>query len=176
MSYVAGLLEHAKASAALAVPTVNGYRRLAVENILSPDRIAWSHENRGALVRVVGDPGDPSSHVESRIGEPAANPYLYIASQCAAGLDGIRRGGTRPALENPHDTTAEPVPCDLDDALESLRDSRFFRDLLGGVLLDNLLALKASEWERYTTWRSRKGAEEADGTSRWENDEYLMMF
>lgn len=176
MSYVAGLLDQAKASAALAVPTVNGYRRLAPENILSPDRIAWSHENRGALVRVVGDPGVPSSHVESRIGEPAANPYLYIASQCAAGLDGIARGDARPALENPHDATAEPVPCDLGDALESLRDSRFFRDLLGDVLLDNLLALKASEWERYTTWRSRQGVEEGEGTSRWENDEYLMMF
>jgi glutamine synthetase len=175
-SYVAGLLAHGRAATALAIPTVNGYRRLAPENVLSPDRLVWSHENRGAFVRVVGEPGDRSSHVENRIGEPAANPYLYIASQCAAGLDGIERAEVRPAAAHPHDPEAEPVPADLSSALESLRASRFFRNLTGDFFLDNLLALKFSEWNRYVTWRDGQSANGAGGTSSWENDEYMMMF
>jgi glutamine synthetase len=175
-SYVAGLLDHSRAATVLAIPTINGYRRLAPENILSPDRLVWSHENRGALVRVVGEPGDQSGHVESRLGEPAANPYLYIASQCAAGLNGIERAGVRPAAAHPHDPRAAPVPADLGDALESLRASRFFRDLVGDLFLENLLALKLSEWSRYTTWRNGQTGNGAEGVTSWENDEYLMMF
>lgn len=176
-SYVAGLLAHGHAATALAIPTVNGYRRLAPENILSPDRLVWSHENRGAFVRVVGEPGDKSSHVENRIGEPAANPYLYIASQCAAGLDGIERAEeVIPATGHPHDPEAEPVPADLGKALESLRSSRFFRNLVGDPLFNNLLALKLSEWERYRTWRNGQTTEDIEEVSSWENDEYLMMF
>ena len=41
------------------------------------------------MVRVVCQPGDASTRLENRVGEPAANPYLYMASQIAAGLDGI---------------------------------------------------------------------------------------
>ena len=43
------------------------------------------------MVRVLGAPGDAATRLENRVGEPAANPYLYIASQIAAGLDGIER-------------------------------------------------------------------------------------
>ena len=44
------------------------------------------------MLRVLGAPGDPSTRIENRIGEPAANPYLYILSQIVAGLDGIENG------------------------------------------------------------------------------------
>src|SRR6185437_12974879 len=56
---------------------------------LAPDRVVWARDNRGVMVRVLGQPGEPSTHLENRIGEPAANPYLYMASQIYAGLDGI---------------------------------------------------------------------------------------
>ncbi len=48
-------------------------------------------DNRGVMVRVLGEPGDPATHLENRVGEPLANPYLYMASQIHAGLDGIAR-------------------------------------------------------------------------------------
>src|SRR5438094_6480436 len=89
--FVAGLLEHAMPMTVFAAPTVNGSKRSRPCS-LSPERGCWAVENRGALVRVQGSPGDASSHVEMRIGEPAANPYFYLASNLAAGLDGIRRG------------------------------------------------------------------------------------
>ncbi|HEU5111538.1 MAG TPA: glutamine synthetase family protein, partial [Micromonosporaceae bacterium] len=91
MAYLGGLVEHAAAATMLCVPTVNGYRRLSERFSLSPDRIAWSPENRGAFLRILGGPGEQTSHVENRIGEPNANPYLYLAAQLAAGLDGVDR-------------------------------------------------------------------------------------
>ncbi|TNY02849.1 glutamine synthetase, partial [Escherichia coli] len=58
---------------------------------LAPDRVTWAKDNRAAMARVISAPGDPASRVENRIGEPAANPYLYLASQVFSGIDGIRR-------------------------------------------------------------------------------------
>ena len=36
-------------------------------------------------------PGEAATRLENRVGEPAANPYLYVASQIYSGLDGIAR-------------------------------------------------------------------------------------
>ena len=65
-----------------ATPTINGYRRFRPYSF-APDRVAWGVENRGALVRVQGGPGDSGTHLENRLGEPAANPYLYLAADIA---------------------------------------------------------------------------------------------
>ncbi|MCD6044318.1 MAG: putative glutamine synthetase (glnA4-like), partial [Burkholderiales bacterium] len=83
--YLSGLLAHARGACALSTPTINGYKRYRPYT-LAPDRVIWGKENRGALVRVVGGPGDPGTRLENRIGEPAANPYLYLASQIYSGL------------------------------------------------------------------------------------------
>ena len=64
---------------------------------LAPDRICWGQDNRGVMLRVIADSyaetgagvRDPASRIENRAGEPAANPYLYLASQIASGLDGV---------------------------------------------------------------------------------------
>ncbi|HEX7996029.1 MAG TPA: glutamine synthetase family protein, partial [Streptosporangiaceae bacterium] len=74
--FVAGLIEHSMPMTVFATPTVNGYKRYRPYSF-APDRVCWALENRGALVRVQGAPGDTNSHVEMRMGEPAANPYLY---------------------------------------------------------------------------------------------------
>ena len=51
-------------------------------------RRSGARDNRGAMLRVIGGAGDPATRIENRIGEPAANPYLYFASQIHSGLDG----------------------------------------------------------------------------------------
>src|SRR6185437_7576981 len=86
--YLAGLLHHALASTVLANPTVNAYRRFRI-NSLAPDRAAWGLDHRGVLLRVLGGRKDPATRIENRMGEPSANPYLYIASQIVTGLDGV---------------------------------------------------------------------------------------
>src|SRR6185503_9235006 len=88
--WLAGLLAHARGATALSTPTINGYKRYRPYT-LAPDRVIWGRENRGALIRVVGRPGDAGTRVENRGGEPAANPYLYFASQIHSGMDGIAR-------------------------------------------------------------------------------------
>ena len=90
-SFIAGLLEHAQALAAVACPTVNSYKRLASP---APDSgAAWSPvfatyggNDRTHMLRVP-DPG----RVEDRCIDGSANPYLTISALIAAGLDGIER-------------------------------------------------------------------------------------
>ena len=117
--YVAGLLEHTAPMAVFAVPTVNGYKRFRPYSF-APDRVSWAEENRGALVRVQGAPGDASSHVEMRLGEPAANPYFYLASNIAAGMDGIRRNlePPPPVSADPYAAEAPPLPGSLSEAVD----------------------------------------------------------
>src|SRR5438128_1286404 len=88
--FLAGLLAHARAAAAFTTPTINGYKRYRAY-ALAPDRVNWGHDNRGVMIRALGGRGDPATRLENRVGEPAANPYLYMASQIVSGLDGLTR-------------------------------------------------------------------------------------
>jgi glutamine synthetase len=65
--YLAGLLEHARASAVFATPTINGYKRYRSYS-LAPDRAIWGRDNRGVMVRVLGSAGDAAgkSHRRAR--------------------------------------------------------------------------------------------------------------
>ena len=120
-NYLAGLLAHAAAGTAFAVPTINGYKRFAPYS-LAPDRANWGHDNRGVMVRVCGRAGDPSLHLENRMGEPAANPYLYIAAQAASGRDGMKRLlDPGPAADAPYETKAPALPKTLAEAIARAR-------------------------------------------------------
>ena len=134
-----------------AAPTVNGYKRFRPYSF-APDRVCWAIENRGALVRVQGSPGDASSHVEMRLGEPAANPYLYMAANIAAGLDGIRRERwrrrrrSRPTRTRPRRL---PLPASLAEAVDALDADAFYRKAFGDTLVDYLVMMKRAEIGRY---------------------------
>src|SRR5690606_10242769 len=119
--YLAGLLEHAVGAAALSTPTINGYRRYR-QFSLAPDRASWGRDNRGAMLRVLGGVGQAATRIENRVGEPSANPYLYIASQVFSGVDGMRRQLTPgPGADEPYDTPAAALPRSLGDALQALQ-------------------------------------------------------
>lgn len=101
-AWLAGLLAHAQGMAALCTPTVNGFGRFQ-PNALAPHAAVWGADNRGAMLRVVGSAGDPATRIENRLGEPAANPYLYMAAQVYAGLDGLARQLVPPpATDSPY--------------------------------------------------------------------------
>lgn len=165
--FVAGLLEHAAPSTVFAVPTVNGYKRFRPYTF-APDRVSWADENRGTLVRVQGAPGDRSAHVENRIGEPAANPYLYLASNLAAGLDGIRRELTPPprAGTDPYaDENAPKLPTNLWEAVGALESDKFFRQAFGDPFVDYLIMMKRHEVGRFM-----------NAVTDWEMREYFEFF
>jgi glutamine synthetase len=172
--YLGGLLEHARSATLLAVPSVNGYRRMQSGFTLSPDRIGWCRENRGAFLRVIGGGGEPDTHVENRAGEPSANPYLYLAANLAAGLDGIdRKLDPGPPADDPHDRAAEALPRTLTEALDAFAGSTFARDTLGAMLHDCLCRLKGSELARYEQWAALTGAAEDGRVTEWEQREYF---
>jgi glutamine synthetase len=176
--YVAGLLEHAAAALPFAAPTINGYRRYRAQ-MFAPDRACWAVENRGTLVRVQGAPHDTSSHVELRSGEPAANPYLYLASAVVAGLDGIRRGlePPAPAGANPYSETAPPLPGSLPAAITALEQDSFYRTELGDCIIDYLLLMKRAEIARYEeSLASATATSATTEVTPWETREYLELF
>ncbi|TAJ37315.1 MAG: glutamine synthetase [Reyranella sp.] len=165
MHYMAGLLKHARAAAAFSTPTLNGYKRYRPFS-LAPDRAVWGRDNRGVMVRVLGGPGDPATHLENRVGEPAANPYLYMASQMVSGLDGIgRKLDPGPSADTPYEAKAPALPRSLGEALEALRGDQVLREGFGDFFVDYYLKLKQAEIDRFN----------AD-VSDWEQREYFSLF
>ena len=153
--YLAGLLEHAKDTTLLCTPTINGYARFK-PNALAPESILWGRDNRGAMLRVIGEQMDPSSRIENRLGEPAANPYLYMASQIYAGLDGILHEQKAPlATQSPyskeaeHSTLVERIPNTFKLALNLFEHSAFMRQSFGEDFVRYYSTLKQSELKRY---------------------------
>jgi len=163
--FLGGLLTHARAASVFTTPTLNGYKRFRPHS-LAPDRAVWGHDNRGVMVRVLGGAGDTATRLENRVGEPAANPYLYMASQVLAGLDGMeRRLDPGPSADAPYDMKAPFLPKSLGEAVAALRADAFFREKLGAGFVDYLLTIKDAEIARFQ-------AEVTD----WEHREYFEAF
>ena len=164
-SWLAGLLAHAAGACALSTPTINGYKRYRPYS-LAPDRVVWGKENRGALLRVIGGPGDPGTRIENRIGEPAANPYLYLASQVYSGLDGMScRLALPPSADSPYEAQAEPLPRTLAEALQGLRKDDVLRKAFGETFVDYYCRIKEAEIARFNA-----------EVSEWEQREYFDLF
>jgi glutamine synthetase len=160
MHYLGGLLEHASEASLLTTPTVNGYKRY-ISQSFAPDRIAWAEENRGAMIRVSGARGDTSTHLENRVGEPAANPYLYLASQLICGRDGIaRKVDPGPSADEAYDADRPLLPSSLEVALGEFECSELMRRELGDPFVDYLATVKRSEVRRFnaavTDWEQRE--------------------
>lgn len=163
--YLAGQLRHAAAASVFAVPTVNGYKRFQSYS-MAPDRVLWAQDNRAAMLRVCGSAADRSSHVENRIGEPAANPYLYIASQLTAGLNGMeQRWELGPAADEPYETEAPRLPATLGEALQALSDDTEFAQAFGKQFVEYYVGIKRHELARFNA-----------AVTDWEHNEYFELF
>ncbi|RZJ05656.1 MAG: glutamine synthetase, partial [Haliea sp.] len=162
--FLAGLLAHARGMTAFCTPTINGYARFR-PNALAPQSILWGRDNRGAMLRVIGGAGDGGTRIENRIGEPAANPYLYIASQIHAGLDGIRRQLTAPpATDAPYAAEAERLPASLGEALDRLAGDEALGAGFGSDFIDYFIHIKQAEIARHA---------EAHDKDDWQQREYF---
>ncbi|HWG61388.1 MAG TPA: glutamine synthetase family protein [Streptosporangiaceae bacterium] len=175
--FVAGLLDHAAPMTVFAAPTVNGYKRFRPYSF-APDRVCWAVENRGALVRVQGGPGDHNSHVENRMGEPAANPYLYMAANIAAGLDGIRRGlePPPPVEADPYAAEAPMLPSSLGQAVDALDRDSFYRKAFGDTLVDYLVMMKRAELARHAADVAENPPLDGQEVTDWEMREYFEFY
>ncbi len=166
--YLAGLLAHARGATALSNPSINAYARFAA-NALAPQSVVWGHDNRGAMVRLIAPRDNPqATRLENRVGEPMANPYLYMASQIYAGLDGITQGLAPPsATESPYSSSADKLPTSLSEALDALQSDSVLCTALGGKFTDVLCQIKRQEITRY---------EAADDKNDWQRRELFGRF
>ena len=172
--FLAGVLAHARALAAVAAPTVNSYKRLVVGRSLSgatwaPAYIAYGDNNRTACVRV------PFGRLEVRLPDSGCNPYLVSAALIAAGLDGIdRKLDPGPAQNiNLYELTPEQLkdkgikllPQSLNEAIDALEADSVICGGLGQDLAREFIRLKRMEWTEYSRH-----------VSEWESKRYLEFF
>ena len=131
-----------------------------------PDRAIWGRDNRGVMIRVLGGPGDPATRLENRVGEPAANPYLYMASQIVTGLDGMERKlDPGPSADTPYEAQAPLLPKTLEEALGALRADACLAEGFGRNFIDYYLRIKEAEIARYNA-----------EVTEWEQREYFELF
>jgi glutamine synthetase len=165
-SYLAGLLEHSGAITAFLAPYVNSYKRFT-EGLFAPTKAVWSTDNRTAGYRVCA-PDTKGIRIECRIAGADINPYMALAAQLAAGLDGIERG-----LELEPEMTgdlykageAREVPKTLRAAADLMASSAFLRGAMGDAVVDHYH--RAASWEIeeldrvVTDWDLMRGFERA---------------
>ena len=119
------------------------------------------------MLRLVGaGTNDPATRIENRVGEPAANPYLYMAAQLVSGIDGIDKNLSPPApTEDPYTAEAELLPKTILEAAEELSKSSLYREVLGDQFIDYILGIKYAEIERFFS-----------EVTDWEHKEYFEIF
>ena len=162
--YLAGLLVHAHATSPFCTSTINGYDRFQPQS-LAPQSAVWGTDNRGAMLRVIGGANDKATRIENRIGEPAANPYLYMASQIHAGMDGIQARMPAPlATVAPYACADKPLPGSLGKALEMLNNDLALGTGFGSDFIRYFTRVKTSELKRY---------EIAEDKDEWQRREYF---
>ncbi len=171
--YIGGLKKHARALTAITNPLVNSFKRL-VPGYEAPVDIAWSHRNRSPMIRVPDRRG-VGTRVEFRMPDPSCNPYLALAVQLAAGLDGIRNEiDPGPPMdvnvwnltdEERREHKLESLPANLGEAIGELETSSFMRETLGDHVFDNFVSAKKQEWGDYISQ-----------VTNWEVDRYLTSY
>jgi glutamine synthetase len=177
--YIAGLIDHGPALAGITCPTVNSYKRMGVGAPQSgatwaPAYTTYGGNNRTQMLRV-----PEGGRVENRAVDGSANPYLAMAAQLAAGLDGIDRGLNpgEPNQDNLYLLSADEVggrgirtlPPTLLHAMDELVADDVMRDALGktadGDYVDYYAKVKREEFH---AWHSV--------VTDWEVERYLTLF
>ncbi|MEH1778196.1 MAG: glutamine synthetase family protein [Nostoc sp.] len=175
--FVGGLLKHANAASVFTTPTINGYKRFRPYS-LAPDRAGWGLENRGAMIRLQGGYDDPTTHIENRVGEPAANPYLYMASQLISGLDGVdQKVDPGSPTESPYTTESLTLPKSLLEAISYLSQSELFSQKMGQQFINFIIKMKQSEINRFLQSVTDQPPEDyLKQVTNWEQREYFELF
>lgn len=160
--FLAGVLEHLAEITALLAPTVNSYKRF-VDGSWAPTRVAWSHDNRTAGLRVVGE--GSSLRIECRVPGADCNPYLALAGLLAAGIAGMaaRREAPEPFDGDLYEAAdVEPLPASLQAATERFCTSELVRAAFGEEVV-----------EHYGHFFRNEVADHAAAVTDWERTRYF---
>ena len=159
LSYIAGIIKHAKAINAFTNPTTNSYKRL-VPGFEAPVLLAYSARNRSASCRIPFTSNPKAKRVEVRFPDPLANPYLGFAAMLMAGLDGIQNKlDPGEAVDKdlydlpPKELKKIPTVCgSLREALTNLdKDREFLKkgDVFNDDFIESYIDLKMQEIIRF---------------------------
>ncbi len=171
--YIAGIMAHAKSFTAITNPTVNSYKRL-VPGYEAPCYIAWSGRNRSPLIRIPAKRG-ASTRIELRSPDPSCNPYLALAVQLKAGLDGIKKKmNPPPAVDlnifamderQREELGINSLPGDLKEALIELSKDAIIKEALGEHIYNRFISAKMKEYDSFRIT-----------VHKWEIDKYLETY
>jgi glutamine synthetase len=148
--FFAGVLHHMPAISAITAPSPVSYLRL-VPNAWAPTVIDLVRQDRGASLRIcpvfaAATPDEVARqfHVEFRVADASASPYLALGAVIFAGVDGIRRGLPLP----PAGGSPASLPRSLPDALDRLAASETIAGWFGPTHFDAYLRFKRVEAEK----------------------------
>ncbi len=158
--YIGGLLHHGGAVMAFTNPSTNSFRRL-VPGYEAPISAIYSLGNRSAAIRIPKYANQPdTARFEFRPPDATCNPYLAMAAQLLAGLDGILKQidptelGFGPVDEDifawPAEkrATIKALPTSLGAAMDALEADHEFL-LAGDVFNEELIQrwIERKRWE-----------------------------
>lgn len=170
LNFVAGLQARMAEAAVCGSTTVNGFRRRQPDSFC-PTNNAWGVDNRTAGLRVI-EGKDAAVRVEKRDAGADCNPYLLLATDIAAGLDGIELAMTpsAPCQGNAYiDPTAAPIPTDLGDAIAQARNSSWLKDVMGELQYELYLQMCERELRFYEDFINHQ-------VTSFERDRYIINF
>jgi len=172
-SFVAGIITHARAIAAVATPTVNSYKRLAPR--LSDGTVSWApvhasygDNNRSCMLRLPRN----RPAIENRGVDSAANTYLTAAIMLAAGMEGMRLGldPGEPVEDLTYDWGSAPpnaprLPRNLQEAVDAFREDPLVAEVFPAPFVSAYADMKQAEWDEYHR-----------EVSDWERTKYLSAY
>lgn len=144
-NFVGGLQKRMAETALCGSPTPNGFRRRQPYTFC-PINTTWGPDNRTVGIRII-EGSDSAVRCEKRDAGADCNPYLLMACEIAAGLDGIEQGlePGEPTLGNGYEAEdAEPIPTSIAEAIPAARNSQFMKEVFG----DDMWELYIQQSER----------------------------
>lgn len=150
-AFVEGILQHLPAITGLTLPTVNSYRRIG-KGCWTGSVVGWAAEDKETSIRVCSNLQTKEwDHVECKLVDNTANPYLAVGALLQSGLSGIvAKASLRPSVhDQSHAESSSPLPDTLGEALDALEADTFLMEtFLGEKLGQAYLAVRRHELER----------------------------
>jgi len=163
--FLGGWMNHVRAITPFYAPYPSSYKRYLSQS-WAPTSIAWSHDNRTAGFRVVGEGN--SLRIEARFPGADANPYLAFAATIAAGLDGIKNKIEPPPVFEGDVYSARnlpKLPANLTEAVNHLEQSSMLKEAFGQDVVEHYVHFFRVEQQKFdsvvTSWERARYFERA---------------
>jgi glutamine synthetase len=150
--YLGGLQRHLPAMTLFGSPTPNAFKRRR-DYSFCPTTATWGGDNRTVALRVI-EGAESAVRIEQRDGSADCNPYLVIAAQLAAGLDGIERElepGPRCETDGYAAHDVEVLARSVPEAVARLESSELARAWFDPLLVETYIGFCGYEHEVITS-------------------------